>query len=92
MDLFWNKFKFILFKKLGVSLDAIEVRRGTIDPRLSISKNTKIIVKKTNIFALKNKLFGKNLKIFMKFFNLWILLNLFFYNLREIYISNNDTN
>ena len=56
--------------KLGISLDEIEVKSGIIEPRLSISKKTKITVKMTNIFARKNKLSGRNLKIFMKFFNL----------------------
>tara|TARA_Y100001935_G_C17060242_1_gene386381 strand:- start:380 stop:592 length:213 start_codon:yes stop_codon:yes gene_type:complete len=70
LDLFANKSKYILLRKLGESLEAIEVKRGTIDPRLSISKNTNITVKTTNIFALKKRLFGKNLNILSNLFNL----------------------
>lgn len=70
LDLLLKKLMFILLTKLGISFDEIDVKRGTIAPRLNISKKTKITVKATNIFARKKRLFGKNLKIFSNLFNL----------------------
>ena len=73
LDLFWIKLIFIFSKKFGISFEDIDVRSGTMEPKLSISKKTKNTVRTTRILALKNKIFGKNLKIFMKFFNLRII-------------------
>ena len=54
-DLFLIKLKLVSSKKNGTSFDDSIVKRGTIEPKLRISRKAKIIVNKINIFDLKNK-------------------------------------